>query len=331
MTFEQILSDLKNKIYKPIYLLTGDESYYIDNITKYIEDNVLNETEKEFNLTIVYGKDVDARMIDNIAKRYPMMSNYQVVIVKEAQEVKDIESLQYYAENPLNSTILVLNYKYKTLDKRKKLHKAISSTGLIFTSKKLYDNQIPDWISNYLKGKNLLIAPTASAMLAEYLGSDLSKIANELNKLSIILPENTKITPEHVEKNIGISKDFNNFELQKAIAAKDILKANRIINYFANNQKEHNIISTITILFNFFTKLLMLYFIKDKSKQNIAAVLKINPYFVQEYLAAQKKYSGGKLVQIISILREYDLKSKGVDSSADAGELLREMTFKILH
>lgn len=331
MTFDQIITDLEKKQYKPIYLFTGDEPYYIDILSKYIEENVLTETEKEFNFTIVYGKDVDARQIDNLAKRYPMMANYQVIIVKEAQDVKDIETLQFYAEKPLNTTILVLNYKYKTLDKRKKLYKAISDKGLIFSSKKLYDNQIPDWISSFLKKKDMQIAPSASAMLAEYLGSDLSKIANELNKLSIVLPKNSKITPDDVEKNIGISKEYNNFELQKAFAAKDILKVNRIVNYFSENQKENNIISTITVLFNFFTKLLMLYFIKDKSKQNIASVLNLNPYFVQEYLAAQKKYSGGKLVQIISILREYDLKSKGVDSSAEAGELLREMAFKILH
>lgn len=332
MTFEQILSDLKNKIYKPIYLLSGDEPYYIDQLSDYIEENVLTEAEAGFNLSIVYGKDTEARAIDNLSKRYPMMANYQIVIVKEAQDLKDIDALQYYAEKPLNSTILVLNFKYKTLDKRKKVYKAIEKNGVIFNSKKLYDNQVPDWIGKYLVAKKLSIVPSASALLAEYLGTDLSKIANELNKLAIILPEGTKITSEHIEKNIGISKDYNNFELQKAVADKDIVKANRIINYFAENQKEHNIITTITVLFNFFTKLLMLYFIQDKSKQNIASVLKVNPFFAQEYINAQKKYSGGKLVRIISILREYDLKSKGVDNvSADAGDLMREMIYKIMH
>lgn len=332
MTYDQIMMDLQNKIYHPIYLLMGEESYYIDLITDYIEDHVLDEAAKGFNQTIVYGKDVDARTIDSSAKRFPMMSNYQVVVVKEAQDLKDIDDLVYYAEKPLKSTILVLNYKYKKIPANKKLYKTILKNGVVFDSKKLYDNQVPEWIEKFLRQKKYTISPDASAMLADFLGTDLSKISNELNKLMLILPQGTKIVPSQIEKNIGISKDYNVFELQKAVGKKDILKANRIVNYFSNNPKDAPMVVVVSQLYNYFNKLLCLYFIKDQSKQNVASVLRVNPYFVGEYFQAKKKYSAKKLLRVISILREYDMKSKGVgDNATPQGQLMKEMVYKIMH
>lgn len=331
-TFDQIMTDLKNKIYKPIYFLMGAESHYIDQITDYISNHVLAESEKAFNRTIVYGRDVEVNDIDNLARRYPMMASHQVIIVKEAQVVKDLDKLVYYAGKPLKSTILVINYKYKSLAKNKKLYKEISRTGLIFESKKLYDNQIPAWINKYLNNKLYTIDPVASALLNDYLGTDLSKIVNELDKLIISLPANSKITTKHIEENIGISKDYNNFELQNALTKKDILKANRIIDHFGKNQKENPIILTINSLYHYFRKILIYHFMKDKSNRNVAATLQINPYFVKDYQIAARRYNPKKVVQIISYLREYDLKSKGVDNvSATPLELLKELMFKILH
>jgi len=332
MTFEQIMQDLQNKKYSPIYLLMGEETYFIDQISNYIMENVLSEADQSFNQTVVYGKDADVKNIDSMAKRFPMMSTHQVVVIKEAQELKGIEELAYYCGKPLQSTILVLCHKYKSLQKNKKLYKACAKNGVVLEAKKLYDNQVPAWIGNYLKAKNISIDPQASAMLTEFLGTGLSKIANELDKLHVVLPEGSKITAEVIEKNIGISKDYNTFELQKAIGNKEILKVNRIINHFAQNPKEHNIIQIVTTLFNYFQKLLKLYFIKELNKQTVASAIGVHPFFAQEYLTAKRKYSAGKIVEIISILREYDLKSKGVNNvSAEHGELLREMVYKIMH
>ena len=334
MNFEQILSDLKNKIYKPIYFLSGDEPYFIDLITKYIHDNILTDAEKSFNQTILYGKDTEAHTVINTAKRFPMMANYQVVIVKEAQNIKNIEELIHYANTPLKSTILVINYKYKTLDKRKKLYKAIDKIGILYESKKLYDNEVPAWINSYLKNKNRTIDPGAGMLLTEYLGNDLSKIANELEKLIITLPDGEyNINTSHIERNIGISKDYNNFELNKALTQKNVLKANRIVNHFSHNPKDNPFTLTISTLYHFYSKVLAYHFIKDKSnRRNIAATLKVNPYFVGDYEKAAKQYNPKKTVQIISLLREYDLKSKGFNNvSTSHGELLKELVYKILH
>ena len=334
MSFEQIMADLKNKIYKPIYFLSGDEPYFIDLITKYINDNALSENEKAFNQTVIYGKDTEISTVINSAKRYPMMANYQVVIVKEAQNIKDIEDLIHYAANPLKSTILVINYKYKTLDKRKKLYKVISDHGILFESKKLYDNEIPQWINAYLKKKNISIEPSAGMLITEYLGNDLSKIANELDKLIITLPNGEfNITSSHIERNIGISKDYNNFELHKALTQKNVLKANRIVNYFTNNPKDNPLTLTLSMLYNFYSKVLIYHFLKDKNnRQVVAASLKINPYFIGDYEKAAKQYNPRKTVEIISYLREYDLRSKGYNNvNTSHGELLKELVYKILH
>ncbi|MCD4727011.1 MAG: DNA polymerase III subunit delta [Pirellulales bacterium] len=332
MKFYQIITDLKNKIYYPVYFLTGEEPFYIDEISNYIEKNVLSENEKEFNQTLIYGRETDVPTIISYAKRFPMMSNYQVVIVKEAQQVNKIEELAPYIENPLKSTLLVICYKYKKFDKRTSFANKIKKNSVLFESAKLYDNKIPDWINDNLKQKGYSITPKASFLLSEYLGTDLSKISNEISKLIINLPENTQITDVHIEENIGISKDFNVFELQKTLGKKNVYKSNQIINYFAANPKENPIYKIIPVLYSFFSKLLIYHQLKDRSRNNVASALSINPYFVYDYENAAKNYSFEKLSKIISYLREYDVKSKGVGNiSAKDGELMKELNFKILH
>jgi len=331
--YDQIMADLAAKKYKPIYFLTGEVPYFVDKISDYIEKNVLNDSEKSFNQTILYGKDSDAVTIMNTAKRFPMMSSHQVVIVKEAQDIKDIDNLIHYIENPLNSTVLVLNYKHKNPDKRKKVFKALAEKSEYFDTGRMYDSEVPSWIAQYVASKNLTIEPKANMLLHEFLGNDLSKIANEVEKLIIALDgKGTTITPALIEQNIGISKDYNNYELQNALGKRDVLKANRIIQYLAENQKNQPIVLTITILHGFFSKVLIYYWLKDKSKDNVARELDIRPFFVKDYVEAAGNYNPNKVIQIISILREYDLKSKGYKGTViEPGDLLKEMIFKILH
>ncbi len=333
MDYHSILRDLKNKAYKPIYFLMGDEPYYIDLITDFIAGNILDESERSFNQIILYGKDTTVPFIIDTARRYPMMAPYQVVIIKEAQTLDNIDDLCFYAEAPLHSTILVINYKYKSLDKRKKLSKIISEKGVLFESKKLYDDKIPGWITNYLDEKNITIDLKASFLLTEFLGSDLGKISNELDKLIITLPEKSRnITADHIERNIGISKDYNNFELNRALIQKNILKANRIINYFDKNQKNNPFFLTMASLYYLFSKVLIYHSMKDKSRNNVASVLHIKPFFVPDYELAARHFTEDKLISIISLLREYDLKSKGFGNvSVPPGELLKELVYKILH
>ncbi|MBN2612629.1 MAG: DNA polymerase III subunit delta [Bacteroidales bacterium] len=333
MTFDKIMTELKNKVFHPIYFLTGDEPFYIDQVSDYIEKNALPETEKSFNQVVIYGNDVDAAAVINTAKRYPMMSKYQVVIVKEAQNIKNIDDLVYYVESPLKSTILVINHKYKKLDKRKKLFLSLSKNAVVLESNKLYESKIPEWITNYLAQKGIKIPPAAAAMLTEFLGNDLGRIVNELDKLMLTLPPNEKtINAVHIEKNIGISKDYNNFELQNALIERNALKANRIINYFDKNQKNNPITLTITSLYFFFSKVFMYHGLDAKDRNNVAAALKISPFFVSDYQKAARSYPAGKVKNIISWLREYDLKSKGMGNvSATPGDLLKELIFKIIH
>jgi len=329
----QIVEDITSGNTKPIYFLMGDEAFYIDKISDYIENNVLKEEEKGFNQMVLYGRDVTIEDIIANAKRYPMMSDKQVVIIKEAQDLsRTIEKLVPYAENPQRSTVLVICYKYKTLDKRKKLAKIIAKNDCLFESKKLYENQVGDWIVSELADKEYKINPKAIQMLVEFLGTDLSKINNELNKLILILPVGSTITAAHIEENIGISKDFNNFELRKAVGEKQIIKANQIANYFAQNPRSHPLVMTISLLNSFFTQLLLYHGLKDKGRINVAKVLRINPYFVAEYESAARKYPMRKVAQIISFLRDADLKSKGVGASnLPAGDILKELLFKIMH
>ncbi len=329
---KNIVSDIKNGAVKPIYFLMGEEPYYIDKISDYIEKNILEESEKGFNLQVMYGRDVTVDDIVGAAKRYPMMAEKQVIIVKEAQDLsRSIEKLVAYANQPQPTTVLVLNYKYKKLDKRKKLHKAIAKTGLVFESKKLYDNKVADWIRRVLSGKNYQIAPKAAQMLVDFLGTDLSKIANELDKLMLILPKETIITDVHIEENIGISKDFNNFELLKAIGDKNLVKANRIINYFVNNPKNNPTVMTISLLNNFFTKLLLFHGLENKSKDAVSRALGVNIYFVEDYFFASRNYPMRKVAEVIAILRDADVKSKGVGANLSQGDILKELIFKILH
>lgn len=332
MTFDDILDNLRKKIYHPIYFLMGEETYFIDQIADYLTANVLTEAEKGFNQHILYGKDTDIDAIITYSRRFPMMASHQVVVVREAQNIKKIEDLEAYVKNPLNSTILVLSYKYKTIDKRKTFSKLIAQKGVLFESKKIYDNQLPDWIKGYLAKRNFSIVPQAAAMLSEYLGTDLSKVSNELDKLMISIPANTKITADHIEKNIGISKDYNIFELQNALGERDILKSNQIINYFAANPNANPIQRTISSLYQFFMKLLTYHFMEDKSQNAVAAGLGVNPYFVKNYVAAARQYPIKKVVEIISVLRDFDMKSKGFGNvSGDAGDLQKEMIYRILH
>ena len=329
----KIVNDIKSGNIKPIYFLMGEEPYYIDKLSDYIEEKVLTEEEKGFNQTVLYGRDVSIEDIISTAKRYPMMAERQVVIVKEAQDlIRTIDKLESYAENPMPTTVLVFCYKYKTLDKRKKLTKLLAKSGVVFESKKLYENQVGDWIKRVLSGKKYLIEPKANAMLVEFLGTDLSKINNELEKLQIILPAGSTITPKHIEENIGFSKDFNVFELRKALGERNQLKAYTIAENFAQNPKENPMVVTTSLVFGFFIQLLKYHGLKDRNPKNVAAVLGVNPFFLKEYDVALKNYPMKKVSQIVGALRDIDVKSKGVGANAlSQSDLLREMLYKIFN
>jgi DNA polymerase-3 subunit delta len=333
VSYEEIISDLRKRIFKPVYFLAGDEPYFIDLITDFIAEKVLSDSEKAFNQIVVYGEDTTIQSVIDTARRFPMMASHQVVIVKEAQSLKKIEELIHYLEKPLLSTILVLNYKYKAVDKRTKFFKALENHGIYFESMRLRDYQVPAWVERYLLTRGIKIDPDASAMLTEFLGTDLHKIVNELDKLLIMMPEGKPvITTALIEKNIGISKEYNNFELQKAIGDKNVMKANMIIHYFANNPKDNPLTLTIASLFSLFTRILTYHYLTDKSKNNVAAFLKVNPFFVKDYEIAAMKYSPAKTVKIIELLRTFDMKSKGYgDTGTEPGDLLKELVYKILH
>ena len=340
MTAAELLKDLKNRKYKPVYLLHGEEPYYIDEVSDFVEHKVLSDAEKGFNQTVFYGKDTDVMTVLNASKRYPMMADYQVVLVKEAQDMKwgsedtdkkGINPLLAYLENPLPSTILVFCYKYGKFDKRKKVYKAIEKNGVIVESTPLYDNKVPGWIEDFVAEKGYKISQQATFMLAEYLGNDLSKIANELEKLMLNITAGQEISLKLVQDNIGISREYNVFELQTALSKKDVLKANQIINYFEANPRSNPIVLVLGNLNNFFSKVLLYHYAKDKSPQNLARELGVNPFFIKDYEQAARSYNYGKTMQIISYLRECDVKSKGVDSNTDHGGLMKELMFKILH
>ena len=348
----QILLDLKRKIFRPVYFLSGEEPHYIDVISDYIENNTLEEGERDFNQTIFYGKDSDLSGIISAAKQFPMMSEHTVVIVKEAQGLRElgrptavdgagdsksatataVQQLIAYVNKPTPSTILVFCFKYKSLDKRSALSKVLQKHAVYLETKKLYESQLPDWIGNLVKDKGYTIGPKATALVAESLGNDLSRISNEIDKLLISIPAGGEITAEKVQDNIGISKEYNVFELQEALGKRDVLKANRIIAYFAANEKENPMVLTLSSLFNYFVKVLRYHFLTDKSKFAAAQGLGVNPYFVESYSRAASNYNTGKLKQIFSFLKDYDLRSKGVENpSTSSGELLKELVFKILH
>lgn len=338
--YQDIISDLKKKLYHPVYFLCGEEPYYIDKLSRYMEENILTENEREFNQHVFYGRDSTLSLILDTAYRFPMMSNYQLIIVKEAQEMEksilgdeDNPSLLLnYLKKPQNTTILVFCYKYRKIDLRTTVGKKITVEGLFFDSKKLYDNQIPAWIENYVRAKGYAIGHKALAILTEYLGNDLSKIAGEVDKLMLNIPVDSEITVVEIERNIGISKDYNIFELQAALGIRNEYKAIQIVNHFASNHKDNPLLLTTAMLYSYFSKLLIFHFLKDKSSGNVAASLGINPYFVNEYTQAARTWNLHSLKRAFSVLKEYDLKAKGMGNvSADEAELYKEFIFKLLN
>lgn len=335
ITFEEICRDIVAKKFQPIYILMGEEPFFMDRITDLLLENVLAESERDFNQMIMYGSDTDAATIINAARRFPMMSEHQLVVVREAQMVRDIELLANYAKNPLKSTVLVINYKYKTLDGRKALSVATEKTGVLFESKKIPDYKMPGFIVSFMQQRSIGIDQKASQMLSDFLGNDLSRLSKELDKLALILPENgpKRITPELIEQNIGISKEYNNFELIKAIAVKDILKANRIAQYFEKNPKSNPIQMTLPVIFNYFSNLLICYYTKDRSETGLMTALGLRGAFqVRDYLTGMRNYSAMKVFNLISDIRTTDAKSKGVEnSSVSDADLLKELLYKILH
>jgi DNA polymerase-3 subunit delta len=331
MTFDVILSDLKTGRYQPVYFLMGEEPYFIDVITGYITDHILVEAERSFNQLVLYGRDTDINNIISSARRFPMMASRQVIIIREAQQLRNLDGLESYLAAPMPSTLLVFAYKYKKLDKRTKLAKILSEKAVMLESDKLREDKVPAWILGYLKEKGYQADQKSATLLVDFLGNDLGKIVNELDKLMLVMPAGSRqITADLIEKNIGISKDFNNFELTRSLAAGDILKANRIIRYFSDNPKNNPFVLTISSLFYYFTRVLLYHGLPDKSKENIARELGINQYFVGEYQQAAITFPLSKTKQIISWLREYDMMSKG-GSMTSEGDLLKELIYKVLH
>jgi DNA polymerase III subunit delta len=331
MTFDAIMSDLKAGKFKPVYFLMGEEPYFIDHVTDYITENGLAGSEKSFNQLVLYGRDTDMNTIISSARRYPMMASRQVIIVREAQQMRNLEGLESYLGAPMASTVLVLAYKYKKLDKRTKLAKLLAERSVMLESDKLREDKVPAWITGYLKDRNYQIDHKSATLLVDFLGNDLGRIGNELDKLLLIIPAgSTSISADLIEKNIGISKDYNNFELTKALASGDVMKANRIVRYFSNNPKNNPFILTLSSLFYYFAKVLLFHGIPDKSKENVSRELGINPFFVGEYVQAAKNFPLPKTCQIITWLRDYDLKAKG-GSMASEGDLLKELIYRIMH
>lgn len=334
VTFEQIVTEIKARKYRPVYLFMGDEPYYIDELTNMLTETVLPEEERDFNQSILYGMETNVTAVITMARSYPMMSDHQLIVIKEAQNLSKIEELEVYVKNPLKSTILVLNYKRGALDKRKKLYAEIDKNGAIFESKKIPEYKIPAFITSYILSKGLSIDQKSAQMLSDYLGNDLSKLTNEIAKLLIAIPPGQmRITADLIEENIGISKDFNNFELLNAIINKNIFKVNQIADYFEKNPKNNPMIMTMSVLFNFFSNLMICYWAKNKTEQGLATELGLrNPYQAKDYVIALKNYNAFKCMEIIGLLRIYDAKSKGVDNnSAPDGELLKELLYKITH
>lgn len=334
MTFAALLKDIEAGKFKPVYLLHGPESFFIDRLAAAIEANALTESEKAFNETILYGKDLDHQAVIDAARRYPMMAVRQLVVIREAQEMRSLKQLAPYVEKPSETTVLVICHKHKRFSLSTKLGKAASANGIVFESKSLYDNKVPGWIQNYLSDQGYRVAPDASALLAEYLGSDLSKIANELDKLMLNLPKGSTVDTAAVEEHVGISKDYNVFELQKALGLRDQAKVFRIVNYFTANPKKNPFPVVLGSLYGYFAKLYQYSEVARQSEPEILKALGLRSgYFLKEYRAAARNYNRRRSERVIGILRDYDLKFKGVDfnsSSTGEGELLKEMAWRIL-
>lgn len=333
-SFNSIRNDILQRRFKPVYLFMGEESYFIDELTELLSKTVLTETEKDFNMQTFYGADSDVNLIIASARRFPMMAEFQLIIVKEAQLLDKFDLFNLYAKKPMPSTILVINYKYGTIDKRKSVVKSIQDIGIVFDSKKMYENQIPPFIQSWLKEKKISIDEKSAQMLTDFIGNDISKLIPQLQKLEVSLPEGVRhISAELIEKNVGVSKDYNNFELQKAIITKNIVMANRIVDYFDKNQKDNPAIATIAILFAYFSNLLECFWLPKKDEQSIMNALHMkSAYFVRDYMTGMRNYSAQKVMQIISDLRTFDARLKGVDNvSASHGDLLKELVYRIMH
>lgn len=332
MDYKTVIKLIRQKQYEPVYFLHGEEPFFIDAISKVIAEEVLDPSERDFNQTVVYGKDCDPAQLIGLAKQFPMMSDRQVIIIREAQDIKDWDVFESYFSNPQPSTLLVICHKYKKFDTRKKVYKALAKNSVVFVSDKVKDYQLQSWITNYVGEIGYGITEKASTLLAEFLGNDLGRIINELDKLAILLEKGTKINDVHIEENIGISKDYNVFELVNAIGQLDIIKANKIIHYFEHNPKAANIVMIIPNIFSFFQKIMMIHFLPNKSPDQVAANLKVHPFVAKEYIRFAKLYPPKKIARNIAYLREYDLKSKGVNATGSAdGELLKELVFLLTH
>lgn len=331
--YEQLRSDFAAKKWASIYFLTGTEVFYIDEVSRLIEEGVLSEDEKAFNLTVVYGRETQTSAVVAAAKRYPMMAERQVVIVKEAQDLSDLDGLMPYLQQPTPTTVLVFCFKYKKPDGRSAFAKAIKEKSVYVEFEQMYDNKLPGWIQAYTKGKGYKIGEIATRLLADNIGNDLSGIANALGKLFILVPPGSEITTKLIEDNIGFSKEFSVFELQNALGERDVFKSMRIAQHFANHQKENPFPVTIGSLNTYFTRILYYHYLPDKSKNNVASALGIHPFFVDDLQKAARHYSASKVLNIVAMLREYDMRSKGVGTTGNIGwgELTREMIFKILH
>lgn len=334
-SYSLLRNEILKKSFKPIYLFMGEESFFIDDLTDLMDKIILSETDRDFNHSVFYGVDSDVRTIISTCKRYPMMSDHQVVIIKEAQKLDNFDLLELYAKNPLNSTILIINYKHGTVDGRKAVVKSIDKVGVIFESKRLYDNKIPAFISSYYQDRGFRIDAKATQMLVDYVGNDLSKLVKELEKLQVVLSgKQPLITAEVVEENVGISKDYNNFELIKAVANKDKVKAYRIVDYFDKNQKNNPLVMTLYSFIYYFNNLIECFWLPQKTEQNVMKALNFrNTYMAQDYMAGLRNYNVNEVMEIISNLRTFDAKSKGIDNPpyTSNGELLKELVYKIMH
>jgi DNA polymerase III subunit delta len=332
MDYKLLLKEIRNKKFEKIYFLHGEEPYFIDVLTKAIQDNALEESERDFNQSILYGKDAEVLSLISELKSYPMMAERRLVILKEAQYFKAIEQLESYLENPANSTIFVICYKYKTFDARKKTLKNALKNGVVFKSEKVKEYQLAEWIQQYIKTTGYELTSKACMLLIESLGNDLGRIVKELEKLAVLIEKGTIINENHIEENIGISKDYNVFELTNAVANKDNLKALKIVDYFEHNPKAADLVFVISNLFKFFSQIMRIHFLPNKSREAVAQALGVHPFVAGELTNAKNKYDPRKIAANITLIHEYDLKSKGVgNTSATQGELMREMVYQLIH
>lgn len=336
--FEKLLNDLKKGNYAPIYFFQGDEPFYLNELSDHIEEHCLNEQDKGFNQTILYGKDADMGKILSSARGFPMMAERRLLMIKEAQDIRDFNKestnalFEAYLENPANTTVLVFVYRNKLLAKNTRLYKRLDKNAVVYNAKKIYDNQVSGWIKEYISSKGLTMSVKGVQILADYIGNNLERLANEINKIKINLSSGEEIGEEHIQKFVGINKDYNVFELQNALGKKDVLKANKIVNYFGENPKANPVIPVIAILFTFFSKLLLIHHSNDRSERVLAGVLKVNPFFVKDYVLASRYYPLSKVIQNIHAIKEADLIVKGVKPGGHGeGQVLKELVYKLLH